>query len=93
MSRIIQAFQQESQAELESESESQTVLESNQYDEKINQEILNQQIEYVQKKLRKAKIKYNNLIESCILISDYTIECYEMEIDMWTNQLVKLYNK
>ena len=57
---------------------------------KINQDILKQKIEYAQKKLRKAIIKYNNIIEARVLIDDYIVECYEMEVQLWTNQLEQL---
>ena len=70
-----------------------TDTEANEYYNKINQEILKQKIEYAQKQLRNAKIKYNNLIEACVLVGDYTVECYEMEINVWTRQLEKLKNK
>jgi len=55
--------------------------------DKINPSILKQKIEYVQKKLRKSTIKYNNIIEACVLVDDYIVECYEMEVQIWTNQL------
>jgi hypothetical protein len=64
--------------------------ESNDHYDKINQRILKQKIEYAQKKVRKAIIKYNNIAEACVLVDDYIVECYEMEVQVWTNQLEQL---
>jgi hypothetical protein len=73
-------------------SQKETVVD-NEYHEQINQDILKKKIEYSQKMLRKAIINYNNLIEAHVLKNDYTVECYDMEIEIWTRQLDLLQNR